>query len=63
MNPEERIFCHHCGEVIGVYEPAVVVNDGVARETSRAAEPYIVAETVERYHRSCYCDVTSPTSF
>jgi hypothetical protein len=47
--------CAYCGDVIGVYEPAVVVLDGAAhRMTSRAAEPDVVERASERYHRACY---------
>jgi len=47
--------------VIGVYEPLVVVDDGEAREGSRAAEPELCAERAEHhhrsyYHRSCYME-------
>jgi hypothetical protein len=34
---EDLPNCHHCGEVIGVYEPMVVVTRGVPLRTSRAA--------------------------
>jgi hypothetical protein len=48
--------CDHCDEVIGVYETMVVVAGGVARETSRLAEPAPDAESDERYHRACYIE-------
>ncbi len=51
-----RITCDHCAEVIGVYEPAVVVTDGEPRETSRAAEPTIGSVPGERYHQACYVE-------
>jgi hypothetical protein len=49
------VSCALCGEVIGVYEPMVVVVDGQVRETSQAAED-AAAEAVAavRYHRACY---------
>jgi hypothetical protein len=46
--------CHHCGEVIGVYEPLVGVLDGQAYETSRALEPSCADRGGELYHRACY---------
>lgn len=47
--------CPHCAEVIGVYEPMVIVDStGAVRETSRAAEPALGAQAVERYHLACY---------
>ena len=49
-----RLICDHCHELIGVYEPIVVVSDGEARETSRAAEPAIASEPGKCYHRDCY---------
>jgi hypothetical protein len=44
------LTCAQCGEVIGVYEPLVVVEDGAARQTSCAAEPQLLAGA----HASCY---------
>lgn len=51
-----RLTCDHCAEVIGVYEPVVLVIDGAARETSRAAEPTIGSEPRECYHQACYLE-------
>ena len=48
--------CARCGDVIGVYEPAVIVLDGACRVTSRAAEPDAVGSAPERYHRACCTD-------
>jgi hypothetical protein len=52
-----RITCEHCAEVIGVYEPAVVVSDCEVHETSRAAEPGLTSEAGELYHRACYLEL------
>lgn len=46
--------CDYCGEVIGVYEPIVVIVDGEVQETSRAAEQVVTAVRALRYHRDCY---------
>lgn len=47
--------CQQCADVIGVYEPMVLVLDGQAHETSRAAiKDRIVGEQARRYHRECY---------
>jgi hypothetical protein len=46
--------CQHCGDVIGVYEPVVVLSDGQTRDTSRAAEPDHGEPVGECYHRACY---------
>ncbi len=54
-----RVTCDHCAEVIGVYEPAIVVIDGQVRETSRASEPMVRWGPGERYHSSCYLERVS----
>ena len=51
-----RLTCERCTGVIGVYEPLVVVTDGEARETSRAAEPTPPLEPAEHYRRACYLE-------
>jgi hypothetical protein len=49
----EFVRCAHCDDVIGVYEPVVVVLDGgEVRETSRAAEPNLT--TRRAFHRECW---------
>ncbi len=45
--------CKRCNDVIGVYEPSVLIVAEQARVTSRAAEPH-VADPVECYHHACY---------
>jgi hypothetical protein len=50
------IRCQHCDDVIGVYEPVIVVVSGEARETSRAADPELETESGQRYHRACYVE-------
>jgi hypothetical protein len=54
--------CEHCDDVIGVYEPMIVLEHGRTRDTSRAAEQVIVSGltsessglTGECYHVACY---------
>ncbi|MHB8234456.1 MAG: hypothetical protein ACYDHT_07370 [Solirubrobacteraceae bacterium] len=46
--------CARCGDVIGVYEPLVLLSAGDARTTSAAAEPQVGEESGEHFHRSCY---------
>ena len=46
--------CGACRDVIGVYEPLVHVFDGLARRTSRAAEPHIQLSGTRCYHLACY---------
>jgi len=48
------VMCRHCEDVIGVYEPLIVVCDGHARRTSRAAEPEVGEGRREYYHHACY---------
>jgi hypothetical protein len=45
--------CHHCEDVIGVYEPMIVLTDGQARNTSRAAEQDNGPLVGECYHHAC----------
>jgi hypothetical protein len=46
--------CRHCGEVIGAYEPMIVLRGGEARRSSRAAEREAGAPMDECYHDACY---------
>jgi hypothetical protein len=46
--------CRHCGEVIGAYEPMIVLTEGKARRTSRAAERAVGAPMPDCYHDACY---------
>jgi hypothetical protein len=48
--------CHHCEDVIGVYEPMIVLAHGQARNTSRAAEQDDRELVGECYHRACYAE-------
>jgi hypothetical protein len=58
MSP--RIRCDHCADVIGVYEPLVLVVGGESRETSRAAEPALPFDSAEHYHRTCFLERIEP---
>jgi hypothetical protein len=51
------IRCRNCEDVIGVYEPMIVVSDGRVRDTSRATEPNVRGDASECYHRACYVHV------
>lgn len=46
--------CASCGEVVGVYEPLVLVIGGEIRETSWAAEPKDDALAGVWYHEACH---------
>ncbi len=48
--------CHHCEDVIGVYEPMIVLADGQARNTSRAVEQDGWGLIGECYHHACYAE-------
>jgi hypothetical protein len=50
----QLLRCSDCEEVIGVYEPLVLVMGGHARTTSRAAEPKLQSSFGTYYHRDCY---------
>jgi hypothetical protein len=51
---DAMLRCAHCGDVIGVYEPLVVVGEHGERRTSRAAEPRLSRERGRFYHLDCY---------
>ena len=53
-------ICDQCHELIGVYEPVVVVSGVEAREISRPAEPAIGSQSGECYHRACYFERFDP---
>jgi hypothetical protein len=46
--------CRRCGDVIGVYEPMIVIADGQARKTARAAEKESVSPDGKCYHDACH---------
>jgi hypothetical protein len=54
-------ICDHCGRVIGVYEPMVVIVDGQRRDTSRAADQLVSAVSGPRFHRDCYAESSRPS--
>ena len=52
---DEPLRCRLCGEVIGVYEPMIVVSEGVPTRTSRvAAGDEDPGE--ECFHSDCFAD-------
>ncbi|MCW3032069.1 MAG: hypothetical protein QOK19_2394 [Solirubrobacteraceae bacterium] len=52
----ESMKCRGCGDVIGYYEPLVLLVEGHARATSAAAEPQVADTAGERFHRACYAE-------
>ena len=53
---DEKLRCARCGDVIGVYEPAVIVVDGVAHAASLATAPDKLLDGAHVYHRACSLD-------
>jgi hypothetical protein len=51
---DQVITCTHCHDVIGIYEPLVVMEGERVRQTSRAAEPELVSPQGMHFHRDCY---------
>jgi hypothetical protein len=47
-------LCPHCGEIIGVYEPLIVMAEFAQHETSITAEPHLFPTDDDCYHRRCY---------
>ena len=48
--------CRRCGDVIGAYEPMVLLDGGRARRTSRAAESAPTHADAECFHEHCYAE-------
>jgi hypothetical protein len=56
---EELLRCAHCEDVIGVYEPTIVLRDGAPHGTSAAAERDVqVLLDGECYHLACFTPAT-----
>jgi hypothetical protein len=51
---DRTLRCQHCQLVIGVYEPMIVLTDGEACRTSRAAQHDSGNPVGECYHHACY---------
>jgi hypothetical protein len=50
----ESAKCRHCRDVIGVYEPMIVLLDGEALLTSRAVADRNIPHDAHRYHETCF---------
>ena len=48
-----RVLCVVCGDVIGVYEPLIVVGSGPMRSSSLAREPGLRSRSGELAHFGC----------
>ena len=49
----DSISCPVCNEAIGVYEPVIVIGEGLARTTSLAREPLLRRSGDTVVHRAC----------
>jgi hypothetical protein len=47
------VRCQTCGDIIGVYEPVVLVEPWGQRQTSLAAEPELRESAPVSHHRAC----------
>jgi hypothetical protein len=54
MSAHDELRCGHCDDVIGVYEPIVVVHDGVPVRTSRAASELEQLSDKPSFHAACF---------
>jgi hypothetical protein len=57
--PDERLRCAVCEDVIGVYEPIVVLEAGAFRHSSLLDEPILSSDQV-LMHRECARSLPSP---
>jgi hypothetical protein len=58
--PLPRPRCRHCQDVIGAYEPMVLVTRSGRSETSLAAEPWLYETDQSCFHRGCYAQAHGP---
>ncbi len=54
--------CKRCDDVIGVYEPMIVLDEGHARATARAAELDGTKLDGELYHPACWAQLTASST-
>jgi hypothetical protein len=54
MSARETLRCRHCRDLIGIYEPLVVVRDGLRVRTSRAAAAGEALEASPCFHAECF---------
>lgn len=60
MSGSETVLCLRCGDVIGVYEPMVLLLDDEARVTSGAAASRRIPAHARRFHAACFGLLDSP---
>ncbi len=54
MSSREGLRCRHCSDSIGVYEPLVVLRDGIPVRTSRAAAAADLLDPDSCFHAECF---------
>ncbi len=52
--PPPAFRCGHCGDVLGVYEPIVIVAEGSVTHTSRVALGDSLPAGSGWFHRDCW---------
>jgi hypothetical protein len=58
----DELRCQHCGDLIGVYEPLIMLSDGRAEETSRLAHPNPIGAGEQCFHRGCFQERGEPAT-
>ena len=53
-SPSEFPRCPHCGDIVGVYEPYILVFDKGQDHSGPAADPLDAGGVLATYHRACY---------
>jgi hypothetical protein len=53
---DQPMRCRRCGDVIGYYEPVVLITQERAHLTSAAAEPQIAKRHELLFHQACYAE-------
>jgi hypothetical protein len=54
VNPQDKIRCNRCGDVIGAYEPLVALVAGKPRTANRRAVIGGELDARECYHHACF---------
>ncbi len=54
--PAATLRCHHCGDVLGAYEPIVALVGGRPHDARRAAIQDGELDAGECYHEACFAN-------
>lgn len=57
-----RVTCHHCRDVIGMYEVLVLETDSGPFESSLTLDPWLADSGGPCYHRACYQETRGKSS-